>query len=151
MFSCPLTRALSSKGTGSAPSSLQVRASIPRKHALVLVLVIVVLDFVAIGRGETGAGKVQRAVHLVLVARQRVVADDLPRFEIAPAVEAAGIVDVAASIVDRGLRVGTDRAGTAGGRRLRAATGEQGLRRNAILDPVHQSSKRIDRDWAGAE
>jgi hypothetical protein len=108
-------------------------------------LVIVPLDFVAIGWGQTCARKVQCAVHFVLVPHQRIVADNLLRFKVASAVEAVCIVDVATSIVDGGLRVRAERAAAASRRCGRAAAGKQGLRRNAILDPVHQRAKGIYR------
>jgi hypothetical protein len=53
-----------------------------------VVAVVVAFGLAAIGRIETAILEIEIAVFLVLVPRQHVVADDLPRFEIASAVEA---------------------------------------------------------------
>src|SRR5262245_61462278 len=95
-------------------------------RSLVIVPVVIPLVVVTIMRVETCAGKVEGAVLFVLVPRQHVVADDGLGFEVAAAVEAAGIVDAAGSIVDRGLREGGWSGGVA--RRDRGGLWAPGVR-----------------------
>jgi len=57
---------------------------------------------------DAGTLKVQAAVHLVLVPRQNIGTDNLGSFEISATVEAVGVVDVAAAVVDCCLRIETD-------------------------------------------
>ena len=52
--------------------------------------------------------------------------------------EVRGIIGAARTIVDRSLRIGTERA-----RADRGAGGQDRAGRHAILDPVHQSAEQV--------
>src|SRR5262249_34640205 len=84
-------------------------------------------------------GEVEPALHLVLVLRQDVGADDLGRLEIAAAVEAGRDVRAAGAVVDRGLRVRAERAGDGAAGGLR-----QDLRRRGpVFHPVHEGAEEV--------
>src|SRR5215469_5001912 len=97
---------------------------------------------------EATAHKIEIAMHLMLVPHEDVVADDLASFEIAAAMEAGCIVDVAGSIIDRGLRIWTKRTSAAGGGCGRAPRCQQRFRSNSVFHPVHEGSECTN--WTGS-
>jgi hypothetical protein len=80
------------------------------------VMIVVAIVEAAVLLVDAGAVEVEMSLRLVLVARQRIVAHDGLRFEVAAAMEAGRGIDAARSIVDRGLRIGTQWTRAAGRR-----------------------------------
>jgi hypothetical protein len=112
---------------------------------MIVIMIVVAIVGPTEPRVDAGALEIQAPAHLVLVARQRIVADGLLRFDVPAAIEIARDVDTARAAVDGALRIGTERTGAAGLRGCRTAAREQRLRRHIVLDPVHQRAERIDR------
>src|SRR5439155_5850492 len=91
---------------------------------------------------HTRAGKVERALHLVLVFREHVNADDLGRLQIAAAMEVGRVVGAAAAVVDGGLRIRAQRPrprDDAAARGLRADL----RRRHSVFDPVDEGIEQV--------
>src|SRR5262249_46547678 len=96
------------------------------------------------------ASKIEFSIHLVLVLHKHIGTDSGMGFEIAAASEVGGVVNVAASLVDRGLGIGAEGTRAAGGRRGRAAGCQQQVRSFSVFHPLHQGPESIHRTWAGS-
>src|SRR5579862_7776568 len=92
------------------------------------------------------AAHIEPIAVLVLVLGSQIAADRCASFEIAAAMEVAGIIGAASAVVDCRGREGTQRTRA---RRWRADTAfsENTVRRLTLLDPIHQRKKRIDHRW----
>lgn len=79
----------------------------------------------------------------VLVHREQIVTDDVPRLEVSAAMKITRVVSAAGPVVDGGFRKWAERTRTRRGR-AGAALSKNLIRSNAVLDPVHQRQERID-------
>src|ERR1700732_5088944 len=112
-------------------------------HVIVMI-VVMITDATLLGI-DAGAAEIEMTSHLVLVLDEHVGTDGGAALEIAAAVEVLRVVDAAAAVVERGRRIGTERAG-ASGRAGRGTLRSQRVRCDAMLDPIDQRAERIDRD-----
>src|SRR6185369_14531827 len=110
---------------------------VSRVGSVVLVAVVAVPAATALAARCATFAEVERTVDLVLVLHQHAVADLLARLEVAAAMEVGRVVGAAAAVVDRGLRVRTQRA-RARDHAARGDGGADGLGRLLLLDPVDQ-------------
>ena len=78
----------------------------------------------------------------MLIFHEHVGADDAPLLEVSAAAKVRRVVGAAAAVVDRRLRIGTQRPATRD-HAARRGRREDRFRRDAVLDPINERAEQV--------